>query len=412
MVGYQGRLFECESEILIDVGPEASKRIVLARLSSGAYSAPCVQLLPPFWSRGNPIDILGDASAERFGRALGLPPMNRLLARRLMQQTKAYSLLQSFRNRPAADMERLEEMIIRLSQLLIDCPEIAELDMNPVLIKDGNPFAVDARILASPLAEPSFLHLVISPYPEEEESHMVSVDGRRIFIRPVKPEDAPVFTALFKVLSPTMIYYRFFGALKENRNMLALGKKLGFSIGRDADVGENELVIHFGKSEHFRHQRRNIMKKVNKILVACDLSNYSIQAVEYAADMAESVDAELVILNVINQRDLDMVEKVARHTDKITVSKYVSENMEYRSEEIAKVLAASKRDPALYRTAFRTGVPFREILAAIEEEKVDILVMGTKGRTDLEDVLFGSTAEKMFRRCPIPLLSIRMKTND
>jgi acetyltransferase len=77
-------------------------------------------------------------------RALGLPPMNRLLARRLMQETKAYSLLQGYRNRPAADMERLEEMIIRLSELLIDLPEIAELDMNPVLIKDGNPVAVDA----------------------------------------------------------------------------------------------------------------------------------------------------------------------------------------------------------------------------------------------------------------------------
>ena len=154
------------------------------------------------------------------------------------------------------------------------------------------------------------------------------------------------------------------------------------------------------------------MKKVNKILVACDLSNYSIQAVEYAADMAESVNAELVIVNVINQRDLDMIEKVTQHTDEITVSKYVSETREYRSEEIAKVLAASKHDPTLYRTIFRTGVPFREILAAVEEEKVDILVMGTKGRTDLADVLFGSTAEKMFRRCPIPLLSIRMKTND
>jgi len=154
------------------------------------------------------------------------------------------------------------------------------------------------------------------------------------------------------------------------------------------------------------------MKKVNKILVACDLSNYSIQAVEYAADMAESVNAEMVIVNVINQRDLEMVEKVAQHTEEITVSKYVSETREYRSEEIAKVLAASKRDPALYRTVFRTGVPFREILAAIEEEKADLLVMGTKGRNDLEDVLFGTTAQKMFRRCPIPLLSIRMKTND
>ena len=154
------------------------------------------------------------------------------------------------------------------------------------------------------------------------------------------------------------------------------------------------------------------MKKVNRILVACDLSHYSIQAVEYAADMAKSVDAELVIINVINQRDLDMIEKVSRHTDKITVSEYVSETRENRSEEIAQVLVASKRDPASYRTVFRTGVPFREILAAIEVEKADLLVMGTKGRTDLVDVIFGTTAQKMFRRCPIPLLSIRMNTND
>ena len=60
-----------------------------------------------------------------------------------------------------------------------------------------------------------------------------------------------------------------------------------------------------------KYKRRNIMKKVNKILVACDLSNYSIQAVEYAAEMAESVNAELVIVNVINQRDLDMIENVS-----------------------------------------------------------------------------------------------------
>ncbi len=269
-------------------------------------------------------------------RSLGLPPMNRLLARRLMQETKAYTLLQGYRNRPAADMELLEEMIIRLSQLLIDFPEIAELDMNPVLIKDGKPVAVDARILVSPLGVPSSLHLVIGPYPEEEESHMVGVDGRPIFIRPVKPEDAPLFTALFKVLSPTTIYYRFFGMLKElkpemlarfthidydreialvaidedsqtdrmlgvariigdpdgktgefavlvgdawqgkgigsnllekclsiaekqgfetvhgvvlheNRNMLALGKKLGFEIKRDSESEENRLVIHFHK---------------------------------------------------------------------------------------------------------------------------------------------------------------------
>ena len=144
-------------------------------------------------------------------RSLGLPPMNRLLALRLMQETKAFSLLKGYRHRPPADLEQLEEMIIRISQLLIDFPEIAELDMNPVLIKDGRPVAVDVRILVSPLEVRSSLHLVIGPYPEEDESHMVSVDGHRIFIRPVKPEDAPLFTALFKTLSSTTIYYRFFG---------------------------------------------------------------------------------------------------------------------------------------------------------------------------------------------------------
>ncbi|MBT4507103.1 MAG: GNAT family N-acetyltransferase [Desulfobacula sp.] len=265
-------------------------------------------------------------------RALGLPPMNRLLARRLMQETKVYQLLKGYRNRLPADMELLEEMIVRLSQLLIDFPQIGELDMNPILIKNSKNMAVDARILISKTDIPTPMHLVISPYPEEYESHLITVEGQPIFIRPVKPEDAPLFTALFKTLSPTTIYYRFFSALKElssamlarftqidydreialvaidenletsqllgvariigdpdgktgefavivgdtwqgkgigvrllekclsiaqnrgyieihgsvlreNRNMLALGKKLGFDISRDPDTGENRLVI-------------------------------------------------------------------------------------------------------------------------------------------------------------------------
>ncbi len=143
-------------------------------------------------------------------RALGLPPINRLLARRMMQETKAWTLLRGYRNRPPANLELLEEMIIRLSQLLIDFPEIAELDMNPVLIKDGRAVAVDARILLSKAKQPYPLHLVISPYPAEDETRLVTEEGARLFIRPIKPEDAPLFQGLFKVLSPTSIYNRFF----------------------------------------------------------------------------------------------------------------------------------------------------------------------------------------------------------
>jgi acetyltransferase len=155
-------------------------------------------------------------------RALALPPMNRLLARRMMQETKAYTLLQGYRNRPPADFEQLEEMIVRLSQLLIDFPQLAELDMNPVMIKDGRPLIVDARLLLSPSTVASPLHLVISPYPGENEYHLVTENGVSLFIRPVRPEDAPLFVNLFKELSPTSIYYRFFGVMKElTREMLA-----------------------------------------------------------------------------------------------------------------------------------------------------------------------------------------------
>lgn len=270
--------------------------------------------------------------------ALGLPPMNRLLARRMMQETKAHTLLQGYRNRPPADLEQLEETILRLSQLLIDFPQIAELDMNPILVKDGRAAVVDARLRVSPATVPSPGHLVISPYPGEYEYRMVTESGIRLFVRPVKPEDAPLFTDLFRVLSPTTIYYRFFGilkelppemlarftqidydreialvaidedsatermlgvariigdpdgqegefavligdawqgkgigaallrkclliaeergfknihgvVLKENKYMLALGRKLGFGIHRDEDSGEYELRIDFGPPE-------------------------------------------------------------------------------------------------------------------------------------------------------------------
>jgi len=148
-------------------------------------------------------------------RALGLPPLNRLLARRMMEDTRVFPLLQGFRNRPPADMEALEALLMRVSQLMIDFPQIAELDMNPVIVKDGLPRAVDARIRIENTSKSAPMHLVISPYPDEYEFHEKTDDGKNVFIRPVTPEDAPLFKELFKELSPTSIYHRFFSAMKE-----------------------------------------------------------------------------------------------------------------------------------------------------------------------------------------------------
>jgi len=147
-------------------------------------------------------------------RALALPPLNVVLARRLMEGTRVYSLLKGYRNRPAADLALLEEIIVRLSQLLVDLPEIEELDMNPIIVSHGRPSVADARVLLRPAATTSPNHLVISPYPEQYESEELTSGGLSIFVRPIKPEDAPLLVDLFNTLSRTSIYYRFFGALK------------------------------------------------------------------------------------------------------------------------------------------------------------------------------------------------------
>jgi nucleotide-binding universal stress UspA family protein len=142
--------------------------------------------------------------------------------------------------------------------------------------------------------------------------------------------------------------------------------------------------------------------------VAIDFSQYSPQLLRFAAAMAHDFGAELVVVNVINQRDVDALEMVQRDYPTLSLQKYIQTISSDRMRLIDKLLAEEAADENLpKKRVIKVGVPFREILGAIQEVKADILVMGTKGRGNLAGVLFGSTAEKVFRRCPIPLVSVR-----
>lgn len=167
---------------------------------------------------------MGGTFAEVIAdRALAFPPLNRLLIRRLIFQTKASRLLSGYRNITPPDADELEELIHNVSQLVVDNPEVAELDINPVIIKDGKLALVDARLHLKPPSIPAPFHLIISPYPAHYEQHAVTKTGLPILIRPIQPEDASLFLDLFSTLSPTSVYHRFFAPIKEiSPDMLAM----------------------------------------------------------------------------------------------------------------------------------------------------------------------------------------------
>ena len=149
------------------------------------------------------------------------------------------------------------------------------------------------------------------------------------------------------------------------------------------------------------------MKDIVKIMAAIDFSHYAKDVLEYAGAMAGSTKSELIILNVINNRDIEAMQRAAQMAKKFSVNGWVQTQKEERTELLKKLIEETCCGHLPIKILFRTGVPFRELMKGIEEEGPQLLVMGPKGRTDLPEVRVGSTAEKAFRRCPVPILSVR-----
>ena len=147
--------------------------------------------------------------------ALALPPLNRVLARQLIEATRACRFLKGSEDRPPANLVLLEEVLIRVSQLVTDFPEVVDLEINPLLLDANTAFAVDPRVRVEQPAVVAPQHLVISSYPSQEEMPAVTRGGVAMLLRPIKPEDAPLLVEFFHSLSPTSVYFRFFTPMKE-----------------------------------------------------------------------------------------------------------------------------------------------------------------------------------------------------
>ncbi|MGZ5930859.1 MAG: GNAT family N-acetyltransferase, partial [Rhizomicrobium sp.] len=155
-----------------------------------------------FGQGGTAVEIIDD-------KALALPPLNLKLARELIARTRVHRQLTGYRDTPPAQIDAIALSLVQLSQLVCDFPEIAELDINPLLADENGVIALDARVKLLPVEGALRDRLAIRPYPEELVSHETLAGFGEFLLRPVRPEDAPAFVEFFARLAPEDVRMRF-----------------------------------------------------------------------------------------------------------------------------------------------------------------------------------------------------------
>jgi acetyltransferase len=161
-----------------------------------------------FGSGGEFVEVLQD-------RAIGIPPLNSTLAHRLIEQTHAYIALQGVRGRKPVSLEKLEQVLVRFSQMILEQKWVQEIDINPLLASADGLLALDARILLYPpnTAPGEFVKPAIRPYPAQYVGETRLADGTTLRIRPIRPEDEPLIVKFHATLSEESVYRRYFSPL-------------------------------------------------------------------------------------------------------------------------------------------------------------------------------------------------------
>ncbi|MBX3678973.1 MAG: bifunctional acetate--CoA ligase family protein/GNAT family N-acetyltransferase [Rhodocyclaceae bacterium] len=185
-------------------------------------------------------------------RAVALPPLNPFLARDLIRSTRIASLLGEFRSMPPIDMESLEFVLLRVSEMVCELPWIQTININPLIVDENGAVAVDCQIIVdnvSPAAD-RYAHMAIHPYPSQLTTEWTQPDGVKIVIRPIKPEDADLEVEFVRKLSPESKYYRFMNTMRElppamvtRLTQIDYDREMAFVAIIDQDGVETEIGV-------------------------------------------------------------------------------------------------------------------------------------------------------------------------
>ncbi len=199
----------------------------------------------------------GGTAAEIHGdRALGFPPLNERLARRMLESLSSGRSCRAFAGGPGVALDRLVEILIRFSYLVADYPEILELDVNPLLAGPEGAIALDARVILDRAAlgrqARPYEHLVLRPYPEEYVRPARLEDGTAVLLRPIKPEDEPLWKEMLGRCTPETIFSRFRAAVPWSRHEVAtrfcfIDYDREIAIVAETGEGEDRRLVGVGR---------------------------------------------------------------------------------------------------------------------------------------------------------------------
>ncbi|MEQ1532367.1 MAG: bifunctional acetate--CoA ligase family protein/GNAT family N-acetyltransferase [Sideroxydans sp.] len=179
-------------------------------LMIGVTTDPAFGPVITFGAGGTAVEIMGD-------RAVALPPLNTFLVKELINDTRIAKMLGQFRNMAPVNMEALEDVLLRVSEMVCELPLLKEMDINPLILDENGALAADARVVVE-YRQPSadrYAHMAIYPYPSYMVSEWQLADGTDITIRPIRPEDAQLVKQFVHDLSNETKYFRFMNSVQE-----------------------------------------------------------------------------------------------------------------------------------------------------------------------------------------------------
>ena len=163
-----------------------------------------------FGAGGTTVEVMGD-------RSVALPPLNTFLVKDLIHRTHVAKMLGAFRHMPPANMDALESILLRVSEMVCELPMLMEMDINPLIVDEHGALAADARVVVEfrPPGADRYAHMAIYPYPSHLVNNWQLADGTDVTIRPIRPEDAELEQAFVRSLSEESRYFRFMNSVQE-----------------------------------------------------------------------------------------------------------------------------------------------------------------------------------------------------